>query len=73
MFKLLLIISLWRELEYTKPNLKGIPWLKCKTEKLISDLVMLVILVIGICMGWIKLPTVLGDGYDYDDFNHHQN
>ncbi len=73
MFKLLQLFSLVRclwELEEMKPKMKGIPWLRDKTDKLISGLVMFAILTVGICMGWIRIPTVLSDGYDYDNFNH---
>ena len=76
MDKLLQIIwayQCWNEFETVskrKTKVRGINAVKGWLEELLGDLLMFVILSYGITKGWVKIPTVLGDGYDYDSFNH---
>ena len=47
---------------------KGLQGIKNWLENLINNIIFCCILVYGIFKGWVTIPTVLGDGYDYDSF-----
>ena len=46
----------------------GLHWVEETLNNIISKVLFDVLLAIGIFMGWVILPTYLGDGYDYDNF-----
>lgn len=47
---------------------KGFRRIKNWFENLIGNIVFYCILAYGIFKGWVTIPTVLSDGYDYDSF-----
>ena len=51
-------------------NYKGFQRIKSWFENLTGSIIFFCILAYGIFKGWITIPTVLGDGYDYDSFGH---
>ena len=52
-----------------KNKYKGFRRIEKRLEDLIGDIIWRCILAYGIFKGWIVIPTVLGDGYDYDNFD----
>ena len=50
-------------------NYKGFQRIKSWFEDLTGNIIFCCILAYGIFKGWIMIPTVLGDGYDYDSFD----
>ncbi len=62
------VIGCWYELE--KPDIKetGNRGVGAAFGSLIVKALWLLILAFGICMDWVRIPTDLGDGYGYDNF-----
>ena len=52
-----------------KNKYKGFRRIEKRLEDLIGDIIWRCILAYGIFKGWIVIPTVLGDGYYYDNFD----
>ena len=57
------VIGCWWELEKPDNNEIGVKWVKEAAVSVIG----LALVIVGILMGWIKIPTYMGDGYDYDN------
>ena len=61
-------ISCFYEMEVSQKGLKGFRWLASIFEFWIGEFLFFVLLAISIHIGDTTIPSYLGDGYSYDNF-----
>ena len=61
-------ISCFYEMEVSQKGLKGFQWLASIFEFWIGEFLLFVLLAISIHIGDTTIPSYLGDGYSYDNF-----
>ena len=61
-------ISCFYEMEVSQKGLKGFQWLASVFEFWIGEFLFFVLLAISIHIGDTTIPSYLGDGYSYDNF-----
>ena len=68
LIQLIHVIGCWHELEKLDKKEKGPHSAGKVFNVLIAKSVLFLVLAFGIILGWVKIPTWLGDGYSYDNF-----
>ena len=63
-------ISCWFEMErLVSKKKKGLHRIMEIVDVFLSGLIFTLILAFGLCKGWVHIPTYLGDGYSFDNFD----
>ena len=63
------VIGCWFEIEqFTGTKKVGLRRIVGAVGSVKSGIPFLLILVVGILMGWVRIPTYMGDGHSYDNF-----
>ena len=57
------------EMELRQKGLKGLQWLEAIFEFWIDEFLFFILLAASICIGDTTIPSYLGDGYSYDNFD----
>lgn len=57
------------EMETGQKGLKGLQWLESIFEFWIGGFLFFILLTVSICIGDATIPSYLGDGYSYDNFD----
>lgn len=60
------------EIEPRQKSLKGLQWLEAIFECWIGGFLFFILLAVSICIGDITIPSYLGDGYSYDNFDRQE-
>lgn len=66
--QILFAMSSWMELEKSGAKRKGLQEIREMVGSTLSALPFFLILVFGILVGWVKIPTYMGDGGSYDNY-----
>lgn len=62
-------ISCFYEMEVSQKGLKGFQWLASVFEFWIGEFLLFVLLAVSIHIGDTTIPSYLGDGYSFDNFD----
>ena len=62
-------ISCFYEMEVSQKGLKGFQWLASVFEFWIGEFLFFVLLAVSIHIGDTTIPSYLGDGYSFDNFD----
>ena len=65
-------IGCFYEMEPRQKRLKGLQWLEAIFELWISGFLFFILLAVSICIGDTTIPSYLGDGYSYDNFDRQE-
>ena len=62
-------IGCFYEMELRQKSLKGLQWLEAIFEFCIGGFLFFILLAVSIHVGDATIPSYLGDGYSYDNFD----
>ena len=69
LIQLIHVIGCMYELEKFDKKEKGFRRIGEVIDSVPGNVISFLILAFGILIGWVHIPTYMGDGYSYDNFN----